>query len=196
MPKLKLSRNARQNDSEEKEMYLGGKKWKRKRKVQRNHGEIINLHLQRCNCCFPPSELLSAFIFECPVMNSLISNKYQSCQNTFDVQYVGAPRITGVNQYLSNPVITLRPSMECLCALFYSFFSLSLSLLLIKCGVTVLAGHISAWALYLERQISRLVFIKNSAWGHQVSWEPRLCLEKTFACRSPAYLQYRFRQRC
>lgn len=164
MLKPKLSRNARQSDSQEKETYLGGKKEKRKRTVQQNHSEIINLHLQRCNCCFPPYELLSAFIFECLVMNSLISNKYQSCQNTFDVQYVGAPRITGVNQYLSNPVITLRPSMECLCVRFYSFlFSLSLSLLLIKCGVTVLAGHISAQALYLERQISRLVFIKNSA---------------------------------
>lgn len=127
MLKPTLSRNARQNDSEGKETYLGGKE-KGKSKVQRNLDEIINPHLQTCNCCFPPSELLSAFIFECLVMNSLISNKYQSCQNTFDVQYVGAPRITGVNQYLSDPVITLRPSMECLCVRFYSsLFFLSLS---------------------------------------------------------------------
>lgn len=57
---------------------------------------------------------------------------------TFDVQYVGGSRITCVNQYLSNPVITLRPCMKCLCVCF------------IKCRVNLLAGHISTQELYLE----------------------------------------------
>lgn len=76
---------------------------------------------------------------------------------TCDVQYVGGSQITCVNQYLSNPVITLRPHIKCFVCVFHQMQSESAA-----------GAHFNTGILF-RGHTGLLVFINNNAWGHQVS---------------------------